>query len=439
MELNTVLISVIIIITIIVILIIIAVYIYKKKPSITNTLLGSDTSMPMDLMTKLGQDMAIVSTGNTMTFIKHNYMLFNDTPGENSLFIVILSRAGQILDYHNFDTICKTEIINIIQYLDKVDKLSIIVIISMGNPFPQITPQLITKLNELGGKTTIFNNNDNYILITSKLGDIYYETLDQNEVYFPFIQITNKSCRWNSGSIKFPSRYLVYTNRYDDNINKCAIESHIKGFSKFGLYGNYCIPMTNKQYNNDYLHMETSNNCLLDSGGTNEISGFEIRKIYNGLHLSESPNTNTAGIQINNKDVLNVGIYAQNMTITSLNIPQDYYIFLLFGDTVQAYYGYVVLTDINYNVNGIIIQKHNINNVIICSKTFCQTYGPGFHIIPPQLFAPVLTVNLNIKANEVYLYDNIYGTDIINHFTRQTDGSNIIVKFPRIIRSIKVI
>src|SRR5690606_31366666 len=121
----------------------------------------------------------------------------------------------------------------------------------------------------------------NYLLVTSKLGDIYFEYSSPEPIYFPYINIVAKDCRLNPGNIGPQDNYIIFNDKsYDmDKVNKCAMESLARGYNKFGIMGEKCIPMSECDYTS-FKSMETSNNCRFGEGCDTCVSGYIIGAEY---------------------------------------------------------------------------------------------------------------------------------------------------------------
>lgn len=259
----------------------------------------------------------------------------------------------------------------------------------------------------------------------------------------------------NPGNIKYPLHYIIFNDKSygQDNILKCAIETHIRGGSKYGIYQDYCIPMTDKEYDDQYSSMPNEINCTDYIGKNDSIAGYSVKKIYNYNQLLDAKSDGVIfydNAYLTGKNiVLNEGEYESlifnRQKIKSIYIPYGYFVFLIYDHNVVPFYGplKVNLTDfVNKffdDIEEIIIQKHHEGNTVICgtynNKDICTTYGTGRHILHPKLFLKYLTVNMG-NAKQVSVHGNITHTDLIQTFYQDRDGQKVKIEFPRIARGI---
>lgn len=415
-----------------------------------------------DIVGKLQNKLSIMSSNKRAVVVIDKEIIYDDNV--DGLLCIVLDRSNSIvLKYkQEFHTgCCRNQILNCMAFLDEINKNDIIIIVSSGDAFKLLsystdnTTKLFKERIKGISKTNVFREKDNYILVTSKLGDVYYELISPEPVYYPWVNITKKTCKINPGNIKYPEKYIIFNDKttMPDTLMKCAIESNMRGYGKFGIQGNYCIPMSDNDYYDKFNFMKDVDNCFYGLGGDNSISGYEIMKHYTnenivdsrGVVFYELPNFEGRNF------VLDEGIYESEefnrKGIQSINIPYSYFVFLVKGNEIIPFYGPIKINLTNFQIKNIneidtiIIQKHNDTNAMVCAfyknKQICMTFGPGIHTIYPKLFFKILQVNMN-KANNVELYGNFNSTDLIDNYDRVRDGQFIKVKYPRIVRSIKV-
>jgi len=421
---------------------------------------------PIDIMKEFNKNLTIMSSNKRANVIIDKKLIVEN--GNNGLNFVVFARTDHefVLKYiQSFDIgCCRTEMINMVNFIDKIGITDVVIIVSKGNPFVIFsnkydkTAQLAIKsLKILGAKTEIFRESDNYLLISSKIRDIYYENISPESIYFPYIDIVKKECRMNPGNVKYPEKYIIYNDKtYGiDKIMKCAMEANIREYNKFGILNNYCIPMSDAEYDS-FKTMDTSTNCIIEEGGDNYITGYEMDKIYSSDQLFMNKKNGVIFYELlnheGNKFILNEGIYESaefnRQQINSIYIPYGYFLFIIKGTDKISFYGplKVNLTNVHKkhfdSFDIIVIQKHFDDNVTICgkynNKQLCLTYGKGTNMIYSKLFFKVLYVNLGKTANKLSLYGDIHSTDLIEKFARTPNTLIHKVKFPRIVRSIIV-
>ncbi|QKF94071.1 interleukin-like EMT inducer protein [Fadolivirus algeromassiliense] len=386
--------------------------------------------------------------------------------GNNGLNFIVFDRGDKlVLKYiQSFDIgCCRNNILSMIQFIENIKQKDIVIITSKGKPFILFsnkndhTSQLgIKYLKQIGARTEIFREDDNYILITSRLGDIYYEDISPESLYFPYINIIKKDCKINPGNIKYPEKYIIFNDKaFDsDKLKKCAMESHIRGYTKFGLYDNYCIPMSDNEYYNSFEIMPDSEKCLMEHGGKNDITGYHIEKIYSYDRLIDNRKHGVIFYELHNFEgdnfILNEGVYLNQeinrQRISSVYIPYKYFLFIILDDEIIPFYGPIKVNLKNFykknfdDFDVIIIQKHHENNTVLCAqyknKKICMTYGKGTHIFYPKMYFRITDINIGDNVNTISLYATTGMTDLIDKFDRKVDGKNVKVKFPRITRSI---
>ena len=360
---------------------------------------------------------------------------------------------------------CRNEILKMIKFINEnIGKTDIVIVSSHGFPFKifsnindVIGQQGKKALNKLGSQRSVFRQDDNYILLTSMIGDIYYEFLSPEPIYFPYIDIIEKKCKENPGNIKYPLNYIIFNDKSygQDKILKCAIESHIRDHSKFGIYKDYCIPMTDKEYNDQYSQMPNKTNCLDYMGNKDSVAGYVVNKIYNYNQLLNNKKDGVIfydDYYLKGKNiVLNEGEYQSlvfnRQKIKSIYVPYGYFVFLIFDHNIVPFYGPLKVNLTGFynkffgNIEEIIIQKYYEGNTVLCGiyndKKICTTYGKGKHILHPKLFLKYLSVNMG-NAQQVSVHGNITHTDLIQTFYQNRDAQRVQIEFPRIARGIVI-
>jgi hypothetical protein len=410
----------------------------------------------------LSDKISIMSSNKRATIVVDKKIILET--GKDGLNFVILKRSNVIdLKYNQTFNIgcCRSEILDMIKFINKIDIEDIIIIVSKGNPFnifsnknDNISIDGINALKKIGMKSEIFRENDNFILITSKVGDIYYEQISPEPIYYPYLDIKKKECKINPRNLNYPTKYLFFNDKtyYDDIVKKCALESNILGLNKFGIANDKCIPITDKEYSNNLKSMANSSDCIMGNGNNNSINIYLIKKQLNNF---ASKNNGILFYELNNYDgnyfKLNEGEYSDTdinrQTIKSVYIPKKYSIFVLKGNDIISYSGptkFNITDQIEGYFNSfdmIIIQKHYKENIKLHgkynNKQINLTYGKGKHILNPKLFLKVLNIDLGLHANKLMLFGSTSINDLIDKFER-SNGRYGKIKFPRIVRSIIV-
>lgn len=420
-----------------------------------------------DILKGFDKNLTIMSSNKRAIIIIDKKIVLET--GDNGLNFVVFSRTKHklILKYiQNFDIgCCRNNIIDMVNFIDKISVNDITIVVSRGSPFKIFsnkydkTAQLgIKSLKFLGCKTEIFRQDDNYLLVTSKLGDVYYEIISPNPIYFPYINIIKKECRINPGNIKYPDQYIIFNDKsYDvDKMTKCSMEANIRGYNKFGIVNDYCVPMSDDEYNNNFKTMRLSHNCIMEEGGDNYMTGYEMETIYSTNVLLNNREHGIIFYELfdneGDKFILNEGTYEaiefNRQQINSIYIPYSFFLFIIKGTDKISFYGplKINLTNVHKkyfdSFDTIIIQKHYDGNAVICgkynNKQICLTYGKGTHIMYPKLFFKILYVNLANGVTKLSLYGDIHSRDLVEDFTKIGSKSIYKVKYPRIVRSIVV-
>jgi len=355
----------------------------------------------------------------------------------NMFIVIILSRLFEIKKIKR----C----LNVTQLLIALNEIEIngnIIIASCGTDVASILNyDAVRAIQSVGAKITNFGKNVNYLLISSGREAIY-EKMSNDPVYFPYFNIVAKDCRFNSMSIPYPDKYLVYDDKtYDlDRKMKCALETSFRGLTKFGMFMDKCVPMTDAQYDGDFKFMPKSDNCKMEIGDNNSIFGFQLNfDQHDGVKFYDQYDL------VGNYVTLSEGEYNRkqfgDLVINSIYVPGDYYLFLLKDQIVVPHYGEKTVNKLNFIVNEFVIQKHYLNNAKLCSRLngICQTYGPGYNIIPKMLFSTIVYVNLGEQVQSVSVYGDVFARDLIQSFSREQKSIQIYsIEFPRVTRSVVI-
>lgn len=378
-------------------------------------------------------------TKTIITYGTEKYLYVRDT---RLLYVVILTPDYKLVTYKGFNICDKSCGIN--DYVSDIDQNNIIIVASNGNLFNLFSFENRDQLIKIGMLNKVFRNADNYLLITSKNKSIYYEKISRDPIYFPEFTVKTNECKTNPGNIYYPTDYLVFSEKsYDiDKINKCAFESHVKGYRRFAITKDVCIPLSEENYKG-VESMPDSSACYDGEGNFMTLNVYSVDKTYalnktNGVTFEYNARGDDYKLFI-----LKPGYYESldfnRQPFNYIYIPEGYYVFILTDNIINAYYGPTHLNydkkDIN-NIKSIIIQQHLDGNAIICgnvgTKQICLSYDRGTHILFDKLFMTVTSVNVG-KFNRVNLYSSIAQTDLID--------SAIIsktIQFPRVTRSIVI-
>jgi hypothetical protein len=369
----------------------------------------------------------------------HNKRYILDSWDPGFYFIVFSNNTVKYIE--RFE--CLTRMID---FIDVVDPNDLCIVVSTGEPFCLLsnsTDPLSRKakeaLKKLGANVHIFRQHDNYLLITSPANHIYYEQISPEPLYYPNIDITKKHCKINPGNLQSPNKYIYFNDKtFDlDRVQKCAMETTLRNYTKFGIDQEYCIPMSDKEYNTHYLNMENSTDCVNGVGAAGSLSGyvFDTSNPFAGVTFFELENFE------GNSFVLNEGEYDstefnRNYILSSI-VPATYHLFLISNRKIYPFYGPVKTNLPKISIDMIIIQKHLEGNIKICDGTVCVTYPRGKFILHPSLFLKYTDIDLGDTAGCVELYGNLSLTDLISQNCRQ-QGSLSKIKYPRIVKSIIV-
>jgi len=235
------------------------------------------------------------------------------------------------------------------------------------------------------------------------------------------------------------------------------METQIKKNNKFGIMNNICIPISDDEYANSIVPMESSGSCQDNMGSRDSMSVYLINKI-NSTDQMFTPTASSDDKYVtiyNNKDFAGMKTSIQEgeynyqfeggnqilKKVNSINVPKDYYVFIITGKDIIPLYGPVAKNLEVDRIAAVVVQKHRTNDVILCTndiRNLCVTYGSGSHILYPALFSSYKMVNLGSQVKELYLYADISATDLIQKFV-SGDGKQQKVQYVRTVRSIKVI
>jgi cell division protein FtsL len=398
----------------------------------------------------------------------------------NGLFIVVLQRPINtkelliIKDIKLFDTL--TNFDTMVNYINKINCNDIIIVLSKGNPFYKSFDLSIFR--KFGSTVDQFSSESNYMLIGSQNFNIYYETISDDTIYFPYIEVVETLHKQNPmSSTTYPianNLFYMETVSTDEQITRCAMESVIRGYDKFGIYNNKCIPVNNTTYNNIKSFTSDSSRPLVDSNNNinnyasdsmgNNASNIISKYLYlykfnkklsmNNLITKQKdgvityPNKSYSGFVT----ILAEGDYYADTNnilsnIRSIRIPDDYYVLLNIDNNITTYVGFNNIDNISKNIRSIIIRKLKNNSVIFCDKeNRCYIFGPGKHILSPEQFLTITNVTFKrvglVKENtqEVNLYNSysFKDIDLIQRVSNTKDLKHVI-NYPVIVRAIWII
>lgn len=444
---NNKLLNYILILLILIIIVIFFCYI-KNSKQISNEFFSEKLSYN-DFLRKVT---VMSSTGKSIIVIDKNIILDTDFDGINFLKVRQVNDQISVDQIIPLKTIQEDEILSTITFLNNIELNGIIIVCSSGRAFQNINPTnkmyylFIKCLNSLGSQQKIFRNDDNYLLIITN-GKKIFETTSSQPIYYPPINIKHKECRMNPENVNYPGKYVVFDIKSSDEdiVRKCATETNLRGFTKFGLTDNYCTPLSESDYNK-FKFMGPSYDCSYGLGNGSSMMGYELdnTKPDQGVIFYEYSNMN------GNSFILNEGTYLSGefngQTINSIYVPNNYFVFLIGYNFITPIYGPKSLNINNKeikDINGIIIQRHFTGNVILCTlkdnKKICLTFGIGSHILFPTLY---MTINFVKFTGDLYrnvsIYEYIDNKGLIQTVINPGNKKNIKIDFPRVVRSIKV-
>lgn len=462
---------------ILIILIIVLILLYYERVEYFE---NDKKKIDISLITDFYKNLTVISSKKRTIVIYDQYYLTNifgcDQDCQDILNIIVFSRDVNFIKLKckgSFNIGCyRTEILKMIQFCKMIKEKDIVIMSTKGFPFKifsnvydKIGQQGIKTINDLGAQTKIFRRDDNYLLIISKLKDIYYEFISPEPIYFPYFSVVEKKCKINPGNIAYPKDYVIFNDKsYGiDKVLKCAIEAHIRKYNKFGIYRDYCIPMSDEEYEKKYSIMADASNCVSYGGeisgqidhNEDSVAGYSVDKIYEYKRILDNKDKGVIFFELENfggrNFILNEGEYNSldfnRQKIGSIYVPHNFYVFIIFGKKIVPFYGPFKVNLINFtkkyfdNIDTIVIQKHFKGNVVMCGtfddKKICVTYGKGTHMLHPRLFIRYLSANLG-SHKMLELHGNIVQTDLIQDFIKERDGQKVQIEYPRIVRSIRI-
>jgi len=431
-------------------LVIIIIYLFKKNIEFFDN--NKSVKQLCDRLTVIGT--------NKRSYVIVDEIIMLDYGNDGLNFVIFTLDNDKIIlnNIKSFDIgCCRNEIIKMNKFIDHIhlNNNILIVIVSKGDAFKLfsnkddiVAQSGINKLKTLGTTTDIFRDNDNYIFIISSSNNLIYETISPEPVYFPYINITSDECYKNPDNILYPNKYVIFDDKsYDiDNLTKCAIEANIRGLNKFSIFNDKCIPMSDNDYYEKLKYMDKSNECINNTGSNTSITTYKFNTLCNNKKFN--PNIGVTLFESDHfkgeKIVLTEGVfqYENRINIKSINIPANYFLFIIDGTDIIPFYG-PLKTNVNNikNYDTLIVQVHRNNNTVICGKykeyDICQTIGPGMTTLYPKLFIKILTVNIG-SNKKVSLYSDVNATDLIETFMQNSLNKLMTVKYPRIVRAVVI-
>jgi hypothetical protein len=253
-------------------------------------------------------------------------------PGKYGLNIVIINTKMEIKNVLYIDTgtqFYENDIfIDLVQ--NKIDLLDLVIIVTRGDAFKQMSAESKIYLQELGG-TISYTGKANYILIGSKGKKTYYEKISWSDnVYFPQIIIDNIGCfKIVSNNIK---KIIDITPNL--NINKYGIIALQNNTNKFAILNNK-LYLLNDEYNYNGSGYDCPSNTSHNVYIVNNvfINNLEIKKNNNTYVTAYIDNDINYSLQLYSG--IYDDIYLKNMgaynytTITGLKIPSNFIVYLL--------------------------------------------------------------------------------------------------------------
>lgn len=428
----------------------------------------------------------------------------NNSSEYTGLNVVVLERDNinksiRVKDKKVFAICNVSEMENFKKYItDKIDHNDVVIILSKGDTFVNIRYNVydLSILKMVGARLCRITDDSNYLLIGSKKGDIYYEGLSEDKttpLFFPFINITDSECRVNPATIFPIKNNMFYMEKapYDEKIIRCAMESAMRGYSRFGVVNNRCVPLSDNDYNK-VSRMDSSNDCLFGGSATNVEGSADDRYVMNVYKFDRSTSsddvighekgvvlfddTNYLGRKVvlqegeyygtdynkqsgygrygGNDGYSNSGSHDIVHNIRSIIVPDNYFVILMLKsknytdamNCTKSLIGPVYVADVKEKIVGVDIRRYknssvvfcNSNNVVCDKNNRCFVLEPGKHVLSPHLINRIVTVNMGDSVKEVSLYSDINFSDIVQKFIKD-DRKIYTVSYPRYIRSIKIL
>jgi len=387
--------------------------------------------------------------------------------GDYGFNIIILARRGNSLilkckDSFNIGQYC-SEINRMNNFINKnldFDDILFIVVNSTYSPFrlliqnTKLSLDTIKLLRKIGMRMTNFTENSNYILITSIKKDIYFESVSEDTVYFPNIDIISNECRLKPLNI-YPLKKYFFANPLQTNnesINRCALEAGLYNSDKFAITdNNVCLIINDDQYNYIENNSRMSDQCYMGTGSFVSLNLYKFNKLFK--------NDNTHGITIFNMEnfkgvftILYEGIYYKKFgglnvidSIKSIITPVNFICHIINNDKrIFSFFGPSNYSNLHFNnIYCILVQKIKGNSVLFCeddiNKGVCYSFEPGNYRLPSFLFLNIKTIYISPHTRKVNIYKDLNYNALVQSFVYPFQSHKLHIRFPRIVRSIEII
>jgi hypothetical protein len=425
-----------------IILLTLVAYIISKY----KTTAGSNRSI-MDLITVMS------AQKNTIIIVDGNILVNGGSYGLN---VVVIERTYplKVKEIVSFSICCSPlEVVKLEKYIEeKIGIDDLVIISSRGNPFQlvvrnnKVNDVLIRSLKKLGMRLYDFTDKSNYVLVGTKKGDFYSESLSNHIAYHPQYKIKKILCRQNPFSVYPPKNYLFFNDKVypEEMVVRCALERSARATpakkpnvrDKFGLVDGKCVFVDD----NAVLSINDasdSNQCVNGMGSIGAISLYEISAPNSEKVVEIFQFPNYKGM-VKTFDWGTYGV-PDEILAGSIRIPKDYFIHFVYnGNKLSTLFGpknQATIESKNENspLEMISITKRFDNSVIFCDKNNCFTLPPGSHVLSPFLFLRVNHIIISQYTAEVILYNDVSFRNIIQSLTQSGE-----VEFPKIVRAVKI-
>lgn len=434
-----------------------------------------------DIYTLMNNNLAITSSRERIIVTLKGKLVYDEC--DYGLNIILIRRSENMLKIEalfKYDTESSYNDIKLFtELLEQIGNNDIIVIIGKAYGFNlfKYNNSVITNatraMKNIGGKICKFDEHTNYILITSKKGDIYYETASNEPVYFPNPNIISEEC-YNNPTTLYPKKDYIFYNKgafiYDAK-KSCAMEALIEGNYGFGIINNECVIISSKDYRDKIRAMNRNSKCNNGFGSRHTVSVYTFNKTgVNDKSIDKSKRDGIIFFNRNNlqgtRGLLGDGDYSKYFwnnilfSIKSFIVPDKYIVNVI--DQFNRLYTITGpriinnLREINKDVNRFtefLVQKINPNSVVFCddknTQTNCFALTPGRHQLPPYLFLKINQIKLSAVTSRVILYNDITfssvlmdidRTNIPNQPNLKKTGETIFnIDNPKIVRAVEIL
>lgn len=424
-----------------------------------------DNKTPLSPTLIMDRIIAMASHGKSILVVDDKVILDGNKDNDNTgLYIIVFARDGLLTlrDIKLFNIMLLDENRNMATYIENnITSDDIVIVLSKGYPFSKSSNMYIFKI--FGSKIDTFGYYSNYLLIGSKKCDIFYESISDNPVFFPYIKIKDSLCKFNLTGFFPISNNLFYYEKddYDEKITRCALESAMRDCNKFAIMDDRCIPLSNDAYSKVNL-LQDSDQCFNGVGNIHTGSVYTFDKITSMNSLMEKEKDGV--IVYSNKNytgfntILNEGIYDDisdtiKYDIKSIVVPKGYCLTLVFN--IYARYNHALATNTSvmsnqfsrtffgpikinkfFKIVSVNVKLIKDNSVIFCNNdsSECFVYDIGKYMLPGYIFIKVSHVTLGPSVKKVNLYSDWNFRYLVQSFESSGD-----VTYPTSIKSIEIL